>query len=686
MASFFSGSPPFGAPRLLNDAPLAMAMAEEPPAGRPGPAPSRGDDSRYRMLFDQIDEGFCVIEFRDGPHGTLSDYVHVEANPAYTAHAGIPDAVGRTVREIVPDEAEDWVRIYRDVLVTGNPVRFERELVATRRHLELSAVRVEPASRRQVAVLFKDVTARRQAEAALAESEAKFTAIANSIDQMIWSTRADGFHDYYNDRWYAFTGVPYGSTNGAAWAGMFHAEDRDRAWALWRHCLETGEPYHIEYRLRHRSGEYRWVIGRAQCVRDEAGAIARWYGTCTDVHALRTAQDRLRELNATLTERIDSAVAERSAALEDLHQARKLETLGQLTGGIAHDFNNMLTVIIGNIEMMQRALATGDAARVERAVGNALKGAENAGALTQRLLAFARRQALAPRPVDAGALVGGMEPLLARAVGQRIALRLDLAPGLPPILVDAGELENAILNLAVNARDAMAEGGTLTLSTAPHCDATGAEQVEIAVADTGTGMPPDILARAVEPFFTTKALDRGTGLGLSTVHGFAQQSGGDIGIESAPGAGTTVRLRFPAARDAAIPPAAAPAGEVGGSEALLLVEDDAAIAEFAAEVLEEAGYRVRRAADGAQALGILGSGAAIDLVLADIIMPGAVDGLTLARAAAARRPGLPVLLVTGNTVEPLARPGEFPMLHKPYRRGELLARVRAALDQATAPN
>jgi PAS domain S-box-containing protein len=682
MASFLSVSPPFGAPRLLNDAPQAMAMA--PTTGRIGadPAPRGDDDSRYRMLFDQIDEGFCIIEFLDGPHGPLSDYIHVEANPAYTANAGIPDVVGQKVRDMVPEEAEAWVRIYRDVLVTGNPVRFERELVATRRHLELSAFRIEPPARRQVAVLFKDVTARRQAEAALAESEAKFTAIANSIDQMIWSTRPDGLHDYYNDRWYEFTGAPYGSTDGEGWSDMFHPADRDRAWALWRRCLATGEPYHIEYRLRHRTGEYRWVIGRAQCVRDEDGSIARWYGTCTDVHALRTAQDRLRELNATLTERVEAAVAERSAALEELHQTRKLETLGQLTGGIAHDFNNMLTVIIGNIEMMQRALAAGDQDRVQRAMGNALKGAESAGALTQRLLAFARRQALAPRPVEAGALVRGMEPLLARAVGQRIALSLDLAPALPPMVVDPGELENAILNLAVNARDAMPEGGRLILSTALR----PGDQIEIAVADTGTGMPPEVLERAFEPFFTTKAQDKGTGLGLSTVHGFARQSGGSIAIESAPGAGTTVRLRFPLARNIAILPLAAPAAEAGGTETVLLVEDEEAIAEFAAEVLAEAGYRVLRAADGSAARRILEGGAAIDLVLADIIMPGALDGLGLARIARAGRPGIPVLLVTGNTVAPPGSAGEFPVLHKPYRRGALLARVRAALDQATAPN
>lgn len=511
-----------------------------------------------------------------------------------------------------------------------------------------------------------DLSGHRAAQAQLRESEAKFHAIANSIDQMVWSTRPDGFHDYYNDRWYEYTGVPAGSTDGEAWNGMFHPDDQDRAWARWRHSLETGEPYHIEYRLRHRSGEYRWVIGRAQAVHSAEGAIQRWYGTCTDVHDLKTAENRLAQLAAelrTLNDQLEQRVAERTAELEQAHEAlrqsQKMEAVGQLTGGIAHDFNNMLAVVIGSLDLLGRRIGTADA-RAKRYVDAATDGARRAANLTQRLLAFSRQQPLKPETVDANKLVSGMSDLLRHSLGGDVQLETVLAGGLWRTHADPNQLENVILNLAVNARDAMPEGGRVTIETANcHLDArytaahpyvTPGQYVLVAVTDTGGGMSPEIIAKAFDPFFTTKEVGKGTGLGLSQVYGFVKQSGGHVKIYSEPGQGTTVKVYLPrrlgegGEAEPAPEPEEVPLGET--QEVVLVVEDEPAVRQFSTDALAELGYRVLEADGAAAALRLLDAHPGIALLFTDVVMPE-VNGRKLADEALRRRPDLKVLFTTG---------------------------------------
>ena len=836
-----------------------------------------------------------------------------------------------------------------------------------------------------------DVTATRKATMALHESEIRFRAITNSIDQLIWSTRPDGFHDYFNDRWYEYTDAPPGSTDSGGLNALLHADDRDRADKLWRQCLATGEPYHIEYRLRHRTGNYRWVLARAQPVRDNAGLIVRWFGTCTDVHELKIADERqaflltlndrlratsdpatatlvaagllgthiggaragygeidetgefvhierdwtrddtvaslggetrslegfgpaaiatlrtgrtlvvedchtdpragaayaaawdsigcralivvplisdgllrailylheqkprrwstadvalvedvaqrtwdaaeraraqhaLRALNASLATQVRERTGELSKAVEalrasatrqrtmfetsfiyqgllnpdgtildanasslagiestledvigkplweagwfsgtpgvpemvrravakvaggetiqtpltvdlptgkrsfdfslrpvknqqnvviaivpeavettsrikaeeQLRQAQKMEAVGQLTGGIAHDFNNMLAVVIGGLNLLQRRLARGDT-NVSRYIDAAMEGATRAAALTQRLLAFSRQQPLAPEPVDANSMVSGMTELLTRTLGEAIRVETVLFPGLWKTHADPIQLESAILNLSVNARDAMPEGGRLTIETANiHLDeyyarefaVAAGEYVQIAVSDTGVGMKPDVVAKAFDPFFTTKGVGKGTGLGLSQVFGFIRQSGGQVKIYSEIKRGTAVKIYLPRFHGEAEPVAqrrtttTAPGGNV--NEIVLVVEDEDRVRGYSVEALRDLGYTVVHASNGTEALRMIEAGQDVTLLFTDVVMPG-MTGRQLADHAINALPTLKVLFTTGYTRNAVVHNGILDpgtnFLPKPFSIEQLAAKVRSALDE-----
>ncbi|MGE0313352.1 MAG: PAS domain S-box protein [Lautropia sp.] len=537
---------------------------------RAAEAALRESERLFRTLFESIDEGFCVIEFLDGLHGPLSDYVHVMANPAYAHHTGIHGVVGQRVRDMVPQEAEGWVRIYRKVLETGEPVRFERELEHTGRYLELSALRIEPPERRQVAVLFQDVSERHRAE-----------------------------------------------------------------------------------RL-------------------------------------------MREVNDTLERRVAEEVAERTRTEAALRQSQKMEAVGQLTGGIAHDFNNMLAVILNSLELLDRRFIAGDE-RARRYVDAAKGSVRRAAQLTQRLLAFSRQQPLKPQSVTANRLVSGMSELFAHALGGDVRLETVLAAGLWTTRVDPNQLENAILNLAVNGRDAMPEGGRLTIETAnchlderyaaEHPGLVPGQYVMIAVSDTGGGMPPDVVARAFDPFFTTKEVGRGTGLGLSQVYGFVKQSGGHVKIYSEVGQGTVVKVYLPRQLEVVddeappIAPARMPHGDPG--EVVLVVEDEDAVRQLTVDMLTELGYRVLHAESAAAALRLIDAHPEISLLFTDVVMPE-VNGRRLAEAARKRRPGLRVLFTTGYPRNAVVHNGVLEpgvqLIGKPFSIEEVAGRLREVLD------
>jgi PAS domain S-box-containing protein len=416
----------------------------------------------------------------------------------------------------------------------------------------------------------------------------------------------------------------------------------------------------------------------------------------TEIAERTRAQEALRDLNANLEREIAERTAQLRATEEMARQAQKMEAVGQLTGGVAHDFNNILQVIVGNLDVIRRLVPAG-AGRLQRSVEQALNGAHQAASLTQRLLAFSRRQPLDPKPIDVNSLVGGMAELLNRSLGETVAVETVRGAGLWKIEADPNALESAILNLAVNARDAMPQGGRLTIETVnayideayatSHAEVAPGQYVLISVSDTGIGMDSDILARAFEPFFTTKPVGQGTGLGLSQVYGFVKQSGGHVKIYSEVGQGTTVKIylpRFETTGEESETPAAMPIPEGSSQETVLVVEDEEAVRAYSVDALRDLGYRVIEAANGPAALRLLESAGNIDLLFTDVVLPGGMTGAQLASQVQAVRPQIKVLFTTGYARNAIFHHGRLDkgvqLITKPFTFADLAAKVRDVLD------
>jgi PAS domain S-box-containing protein len=649
-----------------------------------------------------------------------------------------------------------------------------------------------------------DISRQMEAEAAFAQSEAKFRVLADSMPQIVWSAAPDGKRDYYNARWYEFTGLPVGSGDGPdGGAALVHPQDLARVGQAWRAALAATEPCQLEFRLRRHCGAYRWQLARAHPERDAQGRVTGWYGTLTDIEEIVQARSVLqksraeleaevaartgeRNLLATLVEKTDVMImaldldfnilainpanvaelqrlygiqarpgdnllgllADQPAmqaaaaatwrrgfvagegtfveahgdpdgqcghyeikfgvlrdesgavvgafhfvtdvtarlreqtmlaqAQEALRQSQKLESMGQLTGGVAHDFNNLLTPILGALDLLQRRNV--GAEREQRLIRGAHQSAERAKTLVQRLLAFARRQPLQAAATDIGALVTGLAELLASTIGPNVAVSLEIDPDLPPALADPHQLEMALINLGVNARDAMDGAGRIRIGAAravvAPLEVPGLGEgvyVRLSMRDSGKGMDAATQARAVEPFFSTKGVGQGTGLGLSMAHGLASQLGGALTIESAPGQGTEVVLWLPESREpagAVAEPAPAAAGRAGEGT-VLLVDDEEYIRAITADMLTELGFKVHLAESAASALAMLEGGLLPDVVMTDHLMPG-MTGVELALAVRARWPCVKLLLVSGFAEVEGLDP-TLPRLIKPFVQGELAA-------------
>lgn len=537
-----------------------------------------------------------------------------------------------------------------------------------------------------------DITKQVETEEALRQSEATFRTFAQAMPNQVWTSPPDGLLDWFNEQVYRYSGANPGELDGEGWAKIVHTGDLPRAAENWAISLSTGKPYECEFRLRRADGAYRWHVARALPIHNSSGEIARWIGTNTDVEIQKATSEALAHLNATLEQKVAERTAELLKAQDELRQSQKMEALGNLTGGVAHDFNNLLQIISGNLQLLARDVAGNE--KAERRVQNAMAGVSRGAKLTSQLLSFGRRQPLAPKVVNVGNLIRNFDTLIRRALGEEIELETIVAGGLWNTLIDPGNVENAILNLAINARDAMQGKGRLTIEAnnaslddryvKANRDAVPGQYVLLAVTDTGCGIPPELIDKVFEPFFSTKPEGKGSGLGLSMVYGFVKQSNGHIKIYSELGHGTTIKLYLPRstqAEDRII--------EVenekfeGGSETILVVEDDEDVRDMAAETLTDLGYRVLKARDAQSALHIIESGISIDLVFTDVVMPGPLRSPELARMARARIPGIAVLFTSGYTENAIVHGGRLDpgveLLAKPYAREALATKIRSLL-------
>ena len=488
-----------------------------------------------------------------------------------------------------------------------------------------------------------------------------------------WDWNVVENEQHWSDELYRILGLEPQESDASdeSFLKLIHPDDRRLVQRAVDKALYGKHRLNIEHRIVLSDGNERIVQAQGEVTFDDTGKPIRMAGTVQDITEVKQTEAQLQ-------------------------QAQKMEAVGQLTGGVAHDFNNLLTVILGNLQLLERRVE-GDARiqkRVRRASDAALRGAD----LTKRLLAFSRRQVLEPEVVGLDGLVAGMDDLLRRTLGEAIEIKTALADELWPATVDRHQLESALLNLAINARDAMPSGGKLTIETANsrledeyvarHAYVVTGDYVMLAVTDTGTGMSPEVIEHAFEPFFTTKGAGKGSGLGLSMVYGFVKQSRGHVNIYSEEGHGTTVKLYLPRAKpgDEAVAEEAAPEVVVRSEgETILVVEDDAAVREIAVALLEDRGYRVLEAGDGRTALGVLDEHPDIDLLLTDVVMPGGMGGPDLARNARERRPDLKVLYTSGYTENAIVHGGVLDegveMIGKPYQTEELAQKVRQVLDE-----
>jgi PAS domain S-box-containing protein len=618
-------------------------------------------------------------------------------NDAYAAFAAErhPGAFGRRSVEAWPEAWESHTRAVAAAVFAGETRAFVREPIplvrggtpaTTWMNLTYSPVRDDAGVIVAALAILVDVTAQVRAEAELRRlnEELERRVAQRTAELQASEIKLGIFYDHATESHALLRAQPdgdfvfedlnpavlrlYGLTReqavGHATTELFDAETAAAVNANLSACLQSGEPYRYERRIGDR-------IVEASCVAVPGidGGLPLVVATARDVTAARRLEEQLR-------------------------QSQKMDAVGQLTGGIAHDFNNLLQGIIGSLNLVESRVVQGRTDDIDRFIQGAISSADRAAALTHRLLAFSRRQALDPKPVAVQALVGSLEDLLSRTMGERIAIKVTPAAGLWPTLCDPNQLESSLLNLAINARDAIPDGGRLTIAlanvrlgpadVAPCAELPAGEYVSISVSDTGTGMTPDVLERAFEPFFTTKPTGQGTGLGLSMVYGFCRQSDGHIRIDSEPGRGTTVTLFLPRYRGVAAtaPPAAVAAPAPGDGQVVLVVEDEPVVRGLIVEVLGELGYRVIEAADGPAGLGQLEARQRIDLLVTDIGLPG-LNGRQIADAGRLRRPGLKVLFMTGYAETAMLGEGVLEtgmaMITKPFAMDALAARVHAIL-------
>jgi PAS domain S-box-containing protein len=634
--------------------------------------PQYEDESRLRAVIETAVDGVILID----AHGQVQVF-----NPACEKLFGYraAEVIGQNVKLLMPepyrDEHDGYLANFRrtgekKIIGVGRTVTGQRK-DGTTFPMDLSVGEAKHNGESIFVGIIHDLTEREHAARVITDALASIKALVDTVVDGVIMIDAQGIVQTFNPACEKLFGYRSSEVIGQNVKILMPAPYRDE---------------HDRYLKNfHRTGERKIIgIGREVTGRRRDGTT----------FPMELAVGEARQEGESIFVGIIHDLTERKQTEAQLVQAQKMETVGQLSGGIAHDFNNLLTVVVGNAEVLSDMLkARPDMKSMADAI---VQAGERGAELTQRLLAFGRRQTLRPEEISCNALVRNMEKLLRRMLSEAIDIRAALEADLWTAYADASQLENAILNLAINARDAMPDGGSLTITTANvpldaryhdlHPEVTPGDYVMVAVTDDGHGMPKDVLERVFEPFFTTKEVGKGSGLGLSMVYGFVKQSNGHVAIYSEPGLGTTMRIYLPAVTNAADrAPSLVPAETVfaTGRESVLVAEDDPFVRSYAVTCLSSLGYQVVEAVDGREALQRLSDGAPVDILFTDVVMPGGMNGWELAKRARDIRPGLKVLLTSGYALETLAERGRLPagavILNKPYRKAELAKRLREAM-------
>jgi len=664
----------------------------------------RHAQDRFQTIIETIDAAFAIVEVKFDGDDRPINYRFLEANPAFEQQAGV-DLHGKWVTEFAPDLERFWFETYGHVARTGEPANFESYAEAFGRWFDVRAVRVGDPDDRQIAILFNDVTARREAQERLRISEAVARENVERVQLALEAGAIIGtWHwDIPTDRFTiddafarAFGLDPALGREGIPLAQIVetvHPDDQAGLADAINDAIERCGPYAHQYRVLRADGRYYWIEANGRVDRGSDGTPQSFPGVLIDVEERRKVEgerDRataeLRTLNETLEQRVAERTADLMQAEERLRQSQKMEAIGQLTGGVAHDFNNLLTVIRGSVDLLRREnVAPEKRQRYLDAIGDT---ADRAAKLTGQLLAFARRQTLEPEVFEVAQRLDAIADMLDSITGTRVLVRFEVPEAVCRVRADVSQFETAMVNLAVNARDAMDGEGTVTIrlrcdaempSIRGHGPGTG-KFVAVSLADTGTGIAADDLERIFEPFFTTKDIGKGTGLGLSQVFGFAKQSGGDVDVESVQGKGSTFTLYLPqadqtSAKDAK--PADQQQSMDGEGRCVLVVEDNISVGQFATQLLDDLGYRTAWVTSAEEALERLGpDGDGFDIVFSDVVMPG-MGGVELAKRLAHELPFLPVILASGYS-HVLAQEGVegLELLRKPYSANQLSAALQ----------